>query len=376
VALARMNGRDEHHRKDSDAKPELALQGQMLAALDRINWEKLETSDRLDLMRAYELVVIRLGSPDSGARERLAAKFDALFPAATKELNIHLANMLVYLEAPSAATKTMALLRSALTQEEQIEYMLALRALKTGWTMPLREEYFQWFVTKGASYRGGNTFAAALRTIKSEAAKTLTADELAALKPILEAAPERLSPEQMLAGRKLVKEWSMNELVALLESGLTGGRDFERGRKLYSDVACAACHRFDQDGGSVGPDLTAVAGRFNVRDLLESIVEPSKVISDQYGAIVIETKDGRVITGRVGNLSGESLQVIENMLDPGRFTLVRRSDIESIEPSNVSMMPKDLLNTLTAEEIQDLFAYLLARGDRNHAMFRARTAAP
>jgi hypothetical protein len=64
------------------------------------------------------------------------------------------------------------------------------------------------------------------------------------------------------------------------------------------------------------------------------------------------------------------------MLDPGRFTLVRRSDIESIEPSNVSMMPKDLLNTLTAEEIQDLFAYLLARGDRNHAMFRARTAAP
>ncbi len=62
------------------------------------------------------------------------------------------------------------------------------------------------------------------------------------------------------------------------------------------------------------------------------------------------------------------------MFDPGRFTRVRRSDIESIEPSKVSMMPQGLLNTLTAEEIQDLFAYLMARGDRNHTMFRARSA--
>jgi putative heme-binding domain-containing protein len=374
VALARVSGRDEYHRKDSDAKPDPALQGQMLAALDRIDWAKLDTSERLDLIRAYELVFIRLGRPDDAARERLAAKFDATFPAATKELNIHLANMLVYLEAPSAATKTMALLRTALTQEEQIEYVLALRALATGWTMPLREEYFQWFNTKGAAFRGGNTFASSLRTIKTEAAKTLTDEERTALKPILEAAPERLSPEQMLAARKLVKEWTMSELLPIIERGLEGGRDYERGRKLYSDVACAACHRFDQEGGSVGPDLTAVAGRFSARDLLESIVEPSKTISDQYGAIVIETKSGRVITGRVGNLSGESLQVIENMLDPGRFTRVRRSDIESIEPSPLSMMPKDLLNTLTAEEIQDLFAYLLARGDRSHAMFRTPAA--
>jgi putative heme-binding domain-containing protein len=374
VALARVSGRDEYFRKESDPKPDLASQGQMLAALDRSDWGKLSTSERLDLMRAYELVFIRLGQPDEAARERLAAKFDALFPAATKELNIHLANMLVYLEAPSAATKTMALLRTALTQEEQIEYVLALRALRAGWTMPLREEYFQWFNTKGATFRGGNTFAAALRTIKTEAVKTLTDDERTALKPILEAAPERLSPEQMLAARKVVKEWTMSELLPIVERGLEGGRDYERGRKLYSDVACAACHRFDQEGGSVGPDLTAVAGRFSARDLLESIVEPSKTISDQYAAIVIETKDGRVITGRVGNLSGESLQVIENMLDPGRFTRVRRSDIDSIEPSPLSMMPKDLLHTLTAEEIQDLFAYLLARGDRNHAMFRARAA--
>ncbi len=142
VALARASGRDDYHRKASDPKPDAALQGEMLAALDRIDWSKLETGDRLDLIRTYELTLIRLGRPDDATCERLAAKFDALFPAQTKEFNIHLANMLVYLQAPSAAAKTMALLGSALTQEEQIEYVLALRALKTGWTMPLREDVF------------------------------------------------------------------------------------------------------------------------------------------------------------------------------------------------------------------------------------------
>jgi hypothetical protein len=57
-------------------------------------------------------------------------------------------------------------------------------------------------------------------------------------------------------------------------------------------------------------------------------------------------------------------------LEPGRLTRVRRQDIETIEPSPVSMMPSGLLNSLRAEEIQDLMAYLLSRGDRSHQMFQ------
>ena len=113
------------------------------------------------------------------------------------------------------------------------------------------------------------------------------------------------------------------------------------------------------EGGGVGPDLTAVAGRFSVRDLLESIVEPSKVISDQYGAVVIAKTNGQVVTGRVGNLSGDTLNVIEDMFDPGHFTSVKRSDIDEMKASDVSQMPVGLLNSLTAEEVQDLVAYLI-----------------
>ena len=151
--------------------------------------------------------------------------------------------------------------------------------------------------------------------------------------------------------------------MPIVERGLGERRDLERGRRLYGAVACAACHRFGREGGGVGPDLTAVAGRFGVRDLLEAIVEPSKVISDQYAAVSIAKKDGQVVTGRVGNLSGDTLSVIEDMFDPGRATNVRRADIEEMKPSEVSPMPAGLLNSLTEEEIQDLVAFLLGRGN-------------
>src|SRR5205814_3477568 len=180
----------------------------------------------------------------------------------------------IYLEAPSAATKVVAALRTAPTQEEQIDYAVALRSLKSGWGPALREEYFRWFLTAG-NYRGGNTFASSLRRAKGTAVDLLSDEEKTALKPILEARAERKSPRDVLAARALVKEWKLDELVPIVETGLKSTRKFERGRQLYGAVGCAACHRFVNDGGSVGPDLTGVAGRFSVRDLLESIVEPS-----------------------------------------------------------------------------------------------------
>ncbi len=370
AALARVTRDDEIHRADGAAPPDEALRSQMLAKLNEMDWIALSDSDRLDLLRAYALVFTRMGAPQESEREKLIQRFDALLPAKTRELNTELANLLIYLQAPSAAPKVVALLDAAPTQEEQIDYALALRALKAGWTPELRESYFRWFVDKAAAYRGGNTFAGSMRTIRAQAIANLTDDEKMALKSILEAEPQRTSPQELLAARKFVKEYSLEELEPLVQQGLLGGRNYDRGRAIYGAVACAACHRFDQDGGSVGPDLTAVAGRFSAKDLLESIVKPSKTISDQYAAITIATKDGRTVTGRVANLSGDALNIVENMLDPGNMTNVKRGDIDEMSISTVSMMPEGLLNTLQEDEIQDLMAYLLARGNRNHAMFQ------
>jgi putative heme-binding domain-containing protein len=362
AALARTSGKDVLHRDSTTAAPDTALQSRLLAALDRIAWPGLGTGDQLDLLRAYGLAFTRMGAPGEVTRQRLLGRFEPLLPAATRDLNIQLVNLLVYLQSPAAAEQGMALFRKAITQEEQIEYALALRALRAGWTQPLREEYFRWFVTTAAGYRGGNTFARALATIKREAVGNLSEDEKLALKPVLDLRPETRSPQTALAARPLVKAWTVAELVPLVEQGLSGPRDLERGHRLFGEVACAACHRFRDEGGSVGPDLTGVAGRFGVHDLLEAIIEPSKVISDQYAAIVIHKKDGSVVRGRVGNLSGPTVHVVEDMLEPGKFTRIRREDIDSIQNARVSMMPPGLLNGLQPEEIQDLVAYLLSRG--------------
>ena len=80
--------------------------------------------------------------------------------------------------------------------------------------------------------------------------------------------------------------------------------------------------------------------------------------------------DDTQIVGRIANLSGDGVSVMTDMYDPGQMQKVDRRQIKSIEPSKVSMMPSALLDMLKEQEIQDLLAYLLSRGDRNHAMFR------
>ncbi|MDZ4779663.1 MAG: c-type cytochrome [Planctomycetia bacterium] len=370
VAAARVSGRDEIHRAPGAGDKNEFVRKDFIGAHLELSMQRLSTADRLDWYRALALTFTRLGYPPEGTRQVLAGRLSAQFPAESRELNSELAQLLVYLQAPEAAEKIVKAMLEAPTQEEQIDYALSLRALKVGWTPALREEYFSWFVTKAVAYRGGNTFKGSLKTIREQALANLTDAEKAALKPILDQTPKETSPQELLAARKFVRKYSLDELVPLVQSGFQGGRNYDRGRAIYGAVACAACHRFEHDGGSVGPDLTSVAGRFSAKDVLESIVDPNKTISDQYAAITIETKAGKTVTGRVANLSGDSLNIVENMLDPGNMTNVDRGDVEAMEMSKVSMMPEGLLNTLQEDEIQDLIAYLLARGNRDHAMFQ------
>ena len=189
------------------------------------------------------------------------------------------------------------------------------------------------------------------------------------MKPVLEAKPQTDVNPYAGETRPFVKKWTMEELAPLFDEKLTG-RDFARGERLFGATSCFACHRFDGRGGAVGPDLTALSGRFSPRDILESIVLPSKQISDQYEAVQIITDEGKVVIGRIVNLAGNSYRINTNMLKPGELTSVDRDSIEEMIPSKTSMMPEGLLNTLNEEEVLDLMAYLLSRGDRKNPMFQ------
>jgi len=344
-----------------------ALQPKLVQALERLNWKDLDYGEKLELLRITSLCFIRMGQPDAAITARTIERFDPLFPNKGRELNSELCRILVYLQAPSAATKTMQLLNAALTQEEQMDFVLSLRNLKTGWTMPQREQFYAWFL-KAANYKGGASFHGFLANIKKDAIATLSAEEKAALQPLL-TAKAATSPAIVQKPRPLVKNWTFEELAAIVDQGLQK-RDFDNGRAMFAAANCFACHRYDGEGGATGPDLTVVSGRFNVRDLLESIVVPSKVISDQYEAVLIELNDGRFITGRIVNLAGDGMKINTDMYDPDKQVNVDRRSIADMRPSPVSMMPNGLLDTLNREDILDLLAYLLSRGRREDAMFK------
>jgi putative heme-binding domain-containing protein len=372
LALARVSAPCPEHTAAKKVIGDPALRQKMVANLTAIDFSKLTDSQKLDLLRTYEVVFNRFGKPVAGSStgewEKVVKQLDPVYPDRARFVNGELCQVLAALEAPSAAAKTMKLLADAPTQEEQLEYVRYLRFLQTGWTPELRKAYFTWFL-KAANYRGGASFQGFTTLIKADAVASLPAAEKTALASIINANPATVKlPEE--APRPFVKAWKVEDLTKALDTGLKSGRDFDRGRKLFAAGKCFACHRFDNEGGSNGPDLSGAAGRFSPRDLLESILEPSKEISDQYAAVEIRTLDERVVIGRIVNLNNDQVMVNTDMMNPGSTVGVDRKNIESMKTSKISMMPAGLVDTFKEDEVLDLMAYLLSRGDRNNAMFK------
>ena len=368
LALVRVSADCPQHQKPSSPKANPALRGKILESLAKLDFAKLSVEQRLELVRVYHVLFNRFGMPTAAERTAWLAKYEPAFPTGSRFVDGEMIQVFVYLQGDKAAEKGVTLLLDAPTQEEQIEYARALRMLKTGWTPELRKGYFEWFV-KAQTYKGGNSFGKFLDMIKRDAVLTLSGAETVALKPTLDAKAAG-SGLIVLKPRPFVKKHTMDDLIPTIEKGLkAGGRDFDNGRKMFAATNCFACHRYDNEGGASGPDLTAIAGRFSPKDLLESIIDPSKEVSDQYAAVEIDTLDGKKIVGRIVNLNGDDIMVNTNMLDPNGQVTVNRKNVDVMKPSKLSMMPSGLLETLQDDEVLDLMAYLLSRGDRKHVLF-------
>ena len=158
-------------------------------------------------------------------------------------------------------------------------------------------------------------------------------------------------------------------VVKAVEDGRAGRQDWrraaaatsKRGAEAYLVGQCVKCHRFGNEGGAVGPDLTAISSRFSRKDVLESIVEPSKVVSDQYQNERFVTATGKTVVGRVVDDTPDALVVQPDPLLPERVT-IKKADLESRSPSKVSPMPANLVDVLTEDEILDLLAFLETSG--------------
>lgn len=370
------------------------LREPILQALGKLDYAKLSPTEKLDLLRAYQLVFTRLGLPADAERTALGGRFDQWFPAETDAENRELAILMVALGSPQAAAKLVPMLTKerVLSQSvsaellarnrgyggsiasmlanqpdlQQYHYAFVLRNLKTGWTPDQRVTYFRWF-GKARQWSGGNSYQKFLTNIENDAfahttdVERLAIEALGLRKPYV--APEL--PKAKGPGRA----YTTAEVVGLATDKLTG-RNFKNGERMFAAARCIVCHRYGSDGGATGPDLTQLAGRFNLQDLTDSIVEPSKVISDQYKATVVQTTDGKVYTGRIVSDLPTGITMVIDPENASKVVTLKQSDIEETNPSATSLMPRDLLNTLNENEVLDLLAYLLSRGNPRDAMFR------
>jgi putative heme-binding domain-containing protein len=291
-------------------------------------------------------------------------------------VNRELAMLMVALESPQAAKLLVPVLTSRLLSSladahespDQLQTHIAfvLRNLQTGWNPDLRKAYFAWF-EKAHTWKGGSHVRGYLTNIDNQAFDNLSDSE----KIVVEATGQR-KPYKVPALPKPAgpgKEYALDELVALTSAPFKN-RDFGHGKKTFAAARCIVCHRFAGEGGATGPDLTQAAGRFSTRDLLESIIDPSKVISDQYKTTNLVTTSGKVLTGRVISLSDTSVTLLVDPEDSTKLVTIAKSEIEAETPSPISLMPKDLLKPLNQEEVLDLTAYLLSRGDKNERYYK------
>ena len=376
----------------------------IIDALYGINYASLSASQQLDVLRAYELVFSRFGMPASAQKKKLIALFDAQYPANTNDFNKALSKLLVFLEAPSVLPKTLVLMDKkeqnnpndelAMSSEDLIlrnpqygldiakmlekmpepqQTYLAIMISKAekGWNPEMREKYFAWY-RKAFSYRGGNSYIGFIDKARNFALKNVSKgkrkyyDELSG-GDLLTDSGNDLERSDYPKGPG--KNYQIKDIDTLFASALKD-RNFKTGKSMYIATTCIRCHAIKGEGGNVGPDLTQIGTRFSTKDIMEAILLPSKTISDQYATTEFQLKNGKSMVGKITNQDEENYYIAQNPYVADILVKVPKKNVLSKNYSSVSSMLPGMVNSLNAEELRDLVAYLTSGGDENHAVFK------
>jgi putative heme-binding domain-containing protein len=135
-----------------------------------------------------------------------------------------------------------------------------------------------------------------------------------------------------------------------------GGKgDVEAGKRLFTTQGCIACHAIDLKAEQKGPYLGAAGAKFTRDYLVDSILEPNKVVAQGFQTVVLTMKDGSIQTGFV---TGEADGTIELRNIVGQVSKLKRAEVAKEDHLPQSMMPPGLANTLSVAEFTSLIEYL------------------
>ncbi|HEU4418230.1 MAG TPA: c-type cytochrome, partial [Planctomycetota bacterium] len=244
----------------------------------------------------------------------------------------------------------------------QIAITNALRTVKHGWTLEQRRTFFT-FLAEARKRKGGSSYDGYLLKMIDAGWATCTEAEQRELAELVGKARADAPRFRSTPPKGPGRDWQVADVDMLTRAGVQD-RNLRSGHNLFHASGCASCHYFAGEGGNYGPDLTSLGNKFTARDVLESILEPSNVISDQYSGSVLTKKDGTTLFGSVKKAMHGDSEVYEVVPATADAKLVRVhvADVSKVEPSKLSPMPKDLVDRLSADELRDLVAFLLSRG--------------
>ena len=121
------------------------------------------------------------------------------------------------------------------------------------------------------------------------------------------------------------------------------------------DRHCTSCHRFQQDGKEIGPNLTLIGKKFDKEGLLDAIINPSASLAFGYEPWIIQTKDKNTYYGFV---VGDGPNVLLKDV-AGKTTALKASQITSRQQLKNSLMPEPSSLGLKEKDLSDLAGYLL-----------------
>jgi putative heme-binding domain-containing protein len=377
----------------SGGAPDLAT---IVAATD----SAAQTKDlrlRQDRLRVLHVAFARHGKPDAATVARLGKESAGRIPSGDNALDRLLAQLAIYLGEPSAPARVLQAMKIAqpspavvadpeilarhpgyakaaanamavTPSSTRIGLAVYLSRATVGWTPELRKQFFG-YLDVLAQAEGGNSLKGFVRNIRKEslaAAPEAERPELELIAPVAARKPAAPIPAAAGPGRL----WTHAEVLKVWEEA-KGKKafDFANGQKMFAAALCSQCHRMGNEGGAQGPDLSGLGARTAPADVLMSIVQPSAVLSDQYANSIIGRVDGGKTIGRILNEEGDKLELAVNPFDPSVTISVNRSDILTIDRSPDSPMPVGLINSLNAQEVADLLAYLVSGANPKDSLY-------
>ncbi|MEZ6044380.1 MAG: c-type cytochrome [Planctomycetaceae bacterium] len=234
------------------------------------------------------------------------------------------------------------------------------------WSSENRTDFLNWLI-KVKNYPGGKQMAERLQNLRDDFVNQMSEAEQQQYQTLLAEFDAPPAEEVSAPARPQVRQWTLEELEGSLAEVETG-RSYQQARQALLAASCLKCHRINNSGAYIGPDLTNVGKRFDSRTILESIIEPSKVIDPKYQHTLYILTNGKIVTGRPAGFDGTSLKLETDPINETIIT-IKRDEIDESILSKTSPMPPNLINVLTREEILDLLAYLRTGGDATAPAF-------